>query len=84
MSKLFIYLLASILLVAFAFSNSEHVALSFIFGAPVHIRLIFLLLVTFLIGASVPVFYFLLSDARRRRRGRMVASTQPAEIPQEP
>ena len=84
MSKFLSYLVASILLVAFAFSNSDHVSLSFVFGTPIQIRLIFLLLVTFLAGAAVPVFCVLLGNARRRGRGRREVSPPASEVMHEP
>jgi len=46
------------------------VALSFIFGPPVKIRLIFLLLLTFLLGALTTTFLGMAGKLRVRRRLR--------------
>ncbi len=57
MIKLTLTVLATVMIVVFAISNSHHVDLSLAVGKPVEIRLIFLLLSAFIIGMTVPVFY---------------------------
>jgi uncharacterized integral membrane protein len=50
MRKLLLILVAGALVLLFALNNTHHVEMSLIFGTPVHVRLVFLLLTTFLIG----------------------------------
>jgi len=50
MQKLLLILAAGVLILLFAVNNTHHVEMSLIFGTPVHVRLIFLLLTTFLLG----------------------------------
>lgn len=69
MTKLALTVLATIVIVVFAISNSHHVDLSCGVGKPVEIRLIFLLLTAFIVGMAVPVFYRLI---RRLDRDTLV------------
>ena len=57
MIRLILAVLATIVIVVFAISNSHHVDLSLAVGKPVEIRLIFLLLSAFIVGMAVSVFY---------------------------
>ncbi|MCP4678534.1 MAG: hypothetical protein GY854_24095 [Deltaproteobacteria bacterium] len=75
MMKLVTAIIATILVVAFAISNSHHVQLSFGFGTPVNIRLVFLLLSTFFLGMTVPVFARLFHNLKRKNQ---LPKTTPA------
>jgi uncharacterized integral membrane protein len=50
MQKLLLIVVAGILVLLFALNNTHRVEMSVIFGTPVHVRLVFLLMTTFLIG----------------------------------
>lgn len=50
MQKLLLILVVGLVLVMFAWSNTHHVEVGLVLGRPVHVRLIFLLLTTFLAG----------------------------------
>ena len=50
MQRLLLLILIGLVLVLFAWSNTHHVEVGLIFGRPVHVRLVFLLLTTFLVG----------------------------------
>jgi len=70
MSRILGAVAVTAMFLAFAFSNSQHVALSFVLGPPVEIRLIFLLLVAFVSGAGAAQFHRMVSDTRRRNELR--------------
>ncbi len=57
MIRLGLAVMATVVIVVFAISNSHHVDLRIAIGEPVQIRLIFLLLSAFIAGMVVPVFY---------------------------
>ena len=50
MQKLLLILVAAIAVALFALSNTHRVEMGVIFGMPVHVRLVFLLITTFLVG----------------------------------
>jgi len=50
MRKLLLIVVAGALVLLFALNNTHRVEMSVIFGRPLHVRLVFLLLSTFLIG----------------------------------
>ena len=71
MLKLIFAILVTVAVVTFSLSNSHDVELSLIFGPPVKIRLIFLLLCTFFLGMTVPIFHGIvrrIGDNRRAKR----------------
>ena len=72
--------LATIAIVVFAISNFHHVDLSFGVGKPVEIRLIFLLLNSFIIGMAVPVFYRLIRCIDRDKLERREKELQRAIV----
>lgn len=56
--------------VAFSVANTHHVELSFVFGPPVRVRMIFLLLSTFSLGYVVAMLTWQVLAIRRRRTAR--------------
>jgi len=56
----------------FAMANTHHVPLSLLVAEPVEIRLIFLLMTTFLAGVLFASFSVLIRSANRRRRLRTI------------
>ncbi len=68
MLKLFLIILAAVYVVAFAMDNLHRVELGLIVGRPVHVRLFFLLLTSFLIGWFTAVFIRLCLTAKARKR----------------
>lgn len=50
MQQVLLIIMAGLAMAMFAWSNTHHVELGLVFGRPVHVRLIFLLLTTFLLG----------------------------------
>ncbi len=50
MYRVLLTLAAGVLILLFSINNTHHVEMSLIIGAPVHVRLIFLLLTVFLMG----------------------------------
>lgn len=60
------------LFAAFSLANTQHVELSLVFGAPVEIRLIFLLFIAFGSGVFATIFQRMLHDARRRAQARRI------------
>jgi uncharacterized integral membrane protein len=75
MTKSILAVATTIVIVVFAISNSHHVDLNLAVGK-LEIRLIFLLLVAFLIGMTVPVFYRLFRSAEEKRQKKREAELQ--------
>jgi uncharacterized integral membrane protein len=73
MIRLALAVIATIVIVVFCFSNSHHVELSCGVGRSIQLRLIFLLLTTFILGMAVPVFFRLIRrlDSERNLRREM-------------
>jgi uncharacterized integral membrane protein len=69
MMRLFFLVLATAGIVVFGFSNMEHVEFSFLFGQT-EVRLIFLMMTSFAVGALSAAVYRTLADTRRRARER--------------
>lgn len=78
MRQLIPAVLITIAVVAFGIANSHHVQVSFVFGAPVKIRLIFLLMCTFFLGTVVPIFFRIIQQLRRRRQLKQAKQKQQA------
>jgi uncharacterized integral membrane protein len=70
MAQLIAAIIATVFTVAFAMSNMHHVQLSCIIGAPVEIRLIFLMMATFAAGALTASFYGMVRRVIRRNEAR--------------
>jgi uncharacterized integral membrane protein len=76
MVQLILATVLTIVVVAFSMSNAHHVQLSYAFGRPIEVRLIFLLLCTYLAGAATAYFYHMIRRVQRdaqRRKQRLVA-----------
>lgn len=72
MPRILFAFLATALFVAFSIANTQHVELSFVFGSPVEIRLIFLLLIAFGSGVAASTFRRMLHEARERSQTRRI------------
>lgn len=70
MFRLILAVVATISAVVFVMANTHEVELSFVIGAPVQVRLIFLLMLTFLAGLITSWLWGLISQVRWRRRVR--------------
>ncbi len=70
MLRLLLAMVATVTVVVFVMVNSHHVALSVVVGPPVKIRLIFLLMLTFILGSLVTAFGGMFVRLRVRRRVR--------------
>ena len=81
MKRLILSITATVILVGFAMANTHHVALSFVIGAPVEIRMIFLVLTTLLVGMAIPVGYQVVRRARLSRRRQLAMQMRQAEGP---
>lgn len=79
MTRLIVSIVATIVFVGFAMANTHHVALSFVIGAPVEIRMIFLLLTTLVIGMTIPVGFQVIRRARQARRRQLAMQIRQAE-----
>jgi uncharacterized integral membrane protein len=79
MLRVAIMILGAMAFVVFALSNTHRVGLSYVV-AETDVRLIFLLMTSFAVGAFVTMMQQMLGTARRRaRRGRIrVAKARPA------
>ena len=83
MVQLILAVVSTVAFVVFCMANTHHVELSYVFGEPLKIRLIFLLTIAFLCGSLGTVFYQLTarvirraSDRERRLRLRLAAETR--------
>lgn len=76
MVRLVVAVALTVAFVSFAMGNTHHVTLSFVVGKPVRVRMIFLLLSTFLIGVTFSMFVALVKKARLRRRARLVRGSR--------
>ena len=70
MLRLVVTILATIVIVAFAMANTHRVELSFVIGAPVEVRLVFLLATSFVVGLATAMFVQLVGSVRARARAR--------------
>jgi len=67
MKSLVVIVLATVIAVLFVFANSHHVEVSLIFGAPVRLRMIFLLMGVYVAGALSTIIFQQWQRAKRRR-----------------
>ncbi len=77
MLRLFLAIAATVALVVFVMVNTHHVTLSFVVGGPVRVRMIFLLLTTFALGAGTAWFAMMALRLRARRRDRAPVMPPP-------
>ena len=79
MARLTVLMALTIAAVVFGMSNTQDVHLSLVFGEPVEIRLIVLLVIAYLSGAVSSYFYQTITQINRRaERRRMRAARQTA------
>jgi len=78
-TRLLLILIACLVLVLFCWNNSHHVEVGLIFGRPVHVRLVFLLLTTFLIGHFTAVLLSLYMRFRIKARVEREKTAQNAQ-----
>ena len=71
-------LLAGVVLLLFAWSNTHHVEMGLIFGRPTHVRLIFLLLTTFLLGYFTAVLLNIYVRTRIKTKARHLKMAEDA------
>ncbi len=71
MFRLLLSIIGTIVFVAFVMMNTHHVALSMVIGEPVKIRLIFLLLTTFVLGVMSSSFYVMVRQVRHKKHVRL-------------
>lgn len=68
MVRLLIAILVTVGAVVFIMANTHDVELDVVFGTPVRIRLIFLLLSTFILGVVVSSLFGMIAKLRLKRR----------------
>jgi uncharacterized integral membrane protein len=68
MKRLIFFILATVIVTTFAVSNSHHVEMSLIFGAPVQMRMIFLLAGVFTAGVISTLGFQEWAAIKRRRK----------------
>jgi len=79
MFRLVMAMAATVSAVVFVMANTHHVKISFAFGSPVQVRLIFLLMVTFFAGAVASGFFSMISRLRFRHRMRHMVRKEVKE-----
>lgn len=80
MFRLAFAVLLTILVVAFAMSNTHPVTLSFVLGPPVKIRLIFLMMSTFLLGMLFFGLAAMVLKLRIRRQSKAEAQAGEGDL----
>lgn len=78
MFQLALALLVTVVIVVFSIANSHHVQLSFVVGAPIEVRLVFLLMCAFFMGMVTPIFYQLIQRLKRDRKREQEKELQQA------
>lgn len=71
MIRLFLAVVTTVIVVTFAMMNTHPVTLSFIFGPPVKVRLIFLMMSSFLVGMLFVGFFTMVWRLRLRSTSRV-------------
>jgi uncharacterized integral membrane protein len=68
MIRLVLAILSTVSAVVFVMANTHQVELSFVIGAPVRVRLIFLLMLTFMTGVVTAWLWSMIAHVRSHRR----------------
>ena len=68
MLQLIVAVVLTVAVVLFGMANSHHVELSYVWGEPIRIRMIFLLAIAFLAGAVTSYLYQMANRVSRRSR----------------
>lgn len=76
MLKLLFVILAAALATMFAMDNMNRVELGLVVGRPVHVRLFFLLLISFLIGCFMVLLLNLYRNTTRKNHGAKAPSVE--------
>jgi uncharacterized integral membrane protein len=80
MLRLLLAVVVTVAVVVFVMMNMHHVTLSFVVGPPVKIRLIFLLLSTYVVGIVTAAFVTMIWKLRMDKRRRSAPQHEaPAE-----
>ncbi len=78
MFQLALAILVIVVIVVFSIANSHHVQLSFVIGAPIEVRLVFLLMCAFFMGMVIPIFYRLIQRLNSDRKTEQEKELQQA------
>lgn len=78
MGRLILLVAVTVIVVVFAMSNTQDVQLSLVFGQPVQIRLIVLLVATYASGIVTSFFYHTITHVNRRAQQRRLRARQTA------
>lgn len=70
MLKSIIVFITVVVVVLFAVSNVHHIQLHFITGNPFHVRLIYLILFSYVLGVLSASYFFIMSRFNARRKAR--------------
>jgi len=81
--RVLIILMAGLAVVMFAWSNTHHVEVGFVLGRPVAVRLIFLLLTTFLLGHFTAVLLNVYVRSRIKSKARREKMAEDAHEDEE-
>ncbi len=76
MLKVLFVILLAVIAAVFATDNMHHVDLGLVVGRPVHVRLFFLLLTSFLIGCFSAMLMNLYLNAKSDRQGGTARDTE--------
>lgn len=76
MLRLLCAILIAVIVTIFAMDNMHHVELGLFVGQPVHVRLFFLLLISFLVGCSATILMNLYISAKFKKKTEITQDTE--------